>query len=169
MAGEDVLADLLARVAAGEQAALRALYDRSAGRLFAIVLRIVRDQTTAESVLAQTYATIWDRARGFDPAHGNALGFMIALARQHAIETVRARPHDLAIADSLRDDRGARAGLRRCLAELEEPARRAVLLAYRDGLSYGELAAVLGVSAETARALVSRALARMRHSLDDAP
>ena len=43
MAGDDVLAGLIARVAAGDEAALRLLYERSAGRLFAICLRIVRD------------------------------------------------------------------------------------------------------------------------------
>ena len=56
MAGEvDALAGLLARAAAGDQAAFASLYQRSAGRLFAIVLRIVRDHATAETVLQQAY------------------------------------------------------------------------------------------------------------------
>ena len=171
MAGEDVLAGLLARVAAGDQAALRSLYERSAGRLFAITLRIVRDPATAEAVLAQTYAGIWERARAFDPAHGSALAWMIALARQQAIEAVRSRPRDLGILgeDALGGSEGMMhlSGLQHCLNEIEEPARRAVLLAYRDGLSYDELGAVLGVPADTAKTWVGRALARMRQDLDD--
>jgi RNA polymerase sigma-70 factor (ECF subfamily) len=172
MAGEDLLAGLIARVAAGDEAALRALYERSAGRLFAICLRIVRDPAAAETVLAQTYAGIWRRARSFDPTHGSALAWMIAQARQQAIEAVRSRPRDLGVlGDAAIDNlegRIALAGLRRSLSEIEEPARRAVLLAYRDGLSYAELGAVLGVPADTARTWVSRALMTLRQSLDDA-
>lgn len=171
MAGEDVLAGLIARVAAGDEAALRSLYERSAGRLFAVTLRIVRDPAAAETVVAQAYAGIWERARAFDPAHGSALAWMIAIARQLAIEAVRSRPRDLgslgdAVIDNL-EGRIERAGLRRCLSELEEPARRAVLLAYRDGLSYDELGAVLGVPADTAKTWVGRALLALRQSLDD--
>jgi RNA polymerase sigma-70 factor (ECF subfamily) len=171
MTGEDVLAGLLARVAAGDEAALRSLYERSSGRLFAIILRIVRDPAAAETVLAQAYAGIWERARTFDPAHGSALAWMIAVARQQAIEAVRSRPRDIGIlSDAARgnlDSRLELSGLRDCLEGIEEPARRAVLLAYRDGLSYDELAAVLGVPADTAKTWVSRALARLRQSLDD--
>ena len=171
MAGDDVLAGLIARVAARDEAALRSLYERSAGRLFAICLRIVREPAAAETVLAQAYAAIWERARGFDPAHGSALAWMIAIARQQAIEAVRSRPRDLGVLNSNEpgqlEDRIELAGLRRCLSEIEEPARRAVLLAYRDGLSYDELGAVLGVPADTAKTWVSRALLALRQSLDD--
>lgn len=168
----DALAGLLGRAAAGDQAAFASLYGRSAGRLFAIVLRIVRDRATAETVLQQTYTAIWERARQFDPAHGSALAFMIAVARSHAIDAVRARPRDLTIAaageNALNGADVALSGLRRCLGEIEEPARRAVLLAYRDGLSYEELGAVLGMPAGAAKSLVGSALARMRQCLDDA-
>jgi RNA polymerase sigma-70 factor (ECF subfamily) len=172
MAG-DALAGLLGRVAAGDQAALAALYERSAGRLFAIVLRILRDRTAAETVLQQAYTAVWERARDFDPAHGDALAFMIAIARACAIGAVRSRPRDLnlqpgeTVFNGL-DSRIALSGLRRCLEDIEEPARRAVLLAYRDGLSYDELAAVLGMRADAARSLVGGALARLRQCLDDA-
>jgi RNA polymerase sigma-70 factor, ECF subfamily len=167
------LAGLLGRTAAGDQAAFAALYERSAGRLFAIALRIVRDRATAETVLQQAYTAVWERAREFDPAHGDALAFMIAIARACAIDAVRSRPRDLnlppgEIVFNGSDGWVALSGLRRCLGEIEEPARRAVLLAYRDGLSYDELAAVLGMPADAARGLISGALARMRQCLDDA-
>ena len=171
MAGEDVLAGLIARVAAGDEAALRLLYERSAGRLFAICLRIVRDPAAAETVLAQAYAGIWQRARAFDPAHGSALAWMIALARQQAIDSIRSRPRDVGVLggpaiDGL-EGRIELSRLRRCLSEIEQPARRAVLLAYHDGLSYDELGAALGVPADTARTWVGRALVRLRQTLDD--
>jgi RNA polymerase sigma-70 factor (ECF subfamily) len=111
---------------------------------------------------------VWERARAFDPAHGSALAWMIAITRACAIEAVRSRPRDLnlAAADAVFSEPEGR--LQRCLGELEEPARRAVLLAYREGLSYDELGAVLGMPADTARGLVTGALARVRQFLDDA-
>jgi RNA polymerase sigma-70 factor, ECF subfamily len=172
MAG-DALAGLLGRIAAGDQAAFAALYQRSAGRLFAIALRIVRDRVAAEAVLQQAFTGIFKRAREFDPAHGDALAWMIAIARACAIDAVRLRPRDMnlqpgeTVCDGL-EGRIALSGLRRCLGDIEEPARRAVLLAYRDGLSYDELGAVLGVPADAARDLVGGALARLRQCLDDA-
>jgi RNA polymerase sigma-70 factor (ECF subfamily) len=167
MAG-DALAGLLGRVATGDQAALAALYQRSAGRLFAIALRIVRDRAAAEAVLQQAYTLIWERARAFDPAHADALAWMVAITRACAIEAVRSRPRDLNLAAADTVFTGSEGRLQRCLGALEEPARRAVLLAYRDGLSYDELGAVLGVPAAAARDLVGSALARMRQCLDDA-
>jgi RNA polymerase sigma-70 factor, ECF subfamily len=172
MAG-DGFAGLLGRAAAGDQAAFATVYARSAGRLFAIALRIVRDRAMAEAVLQQAFAAIWERARAFDPAHGDALAWMIAIVRGCAIDAVRSRPRDLnlqpgeTVFDGL-EGRIELLSLRRCLGEIEEPARRAVLLAYRDGLSYDELGAVLGVPADAARGLVGSALARMRQCLDDA-
>jgi RNA polymerase sigma-70 factor (ECF subfamily) len=174
MAGDGLgLAGLLGRTAAGDQAAFAALYQRSAGRLFAIILRIVRDRATAETVLQQAFTGIWERARDFDPDDGDALAFLIAITRACAIDAVRSRPRDLnllpgeTVSNEL-EGRIALLGLQRCLGDIAEPARRAVLLAYRDGLSYDELGAVLGLPADTARGLVSGALARMRQCLADA-
>jgi RNA polymerase sigma-70 factor (ECF subfamily) len=167
MAG-DILAGLLGRVATGDHAAFAALYERSAGRLFAIALRIVRDRAMAEIVLQRAYMIVWERASAFDPAHGSAIAFMIAVTRACAIDAVRSRPRDLNLAAADTVFAGAEGRLQRCLAELEEPARRAVLLAYREGLNYDELGAALGMPAEAARGLVTGALARMRQRLDDA-
>jgi len=168
MAGEDVLGGLLARTAAGDQAAFRALYERSAGRLFAVALRIVPDRAAAETVLQESYARIFARAREFDPAH-DALAWMIAITRHGAIDAARSRPRDPAnCADALDLGPIELAPVGRRLGELDEPVRRAVLLAYRGGLSYDELGAVLGVSSETAKTYVSRALMSIRQSMDDA-
>lgn len=161
---QDVLGGLLARTAAGDEAAFAALYERSAARLFAIILRIARDRALAETVLEKSYAHIFERARQFDPAH-DALAFMIAIARLEAIAAARSRPRELSLGQAGLDDPLSLAARR--FAEVPEPARRAVLLAYREGLSYQELAAVFGVPAVTAREWVCGALARMRRCLDE--
>jgi RNA polymerase sigma-70 factor (ECF subfamily) len=160
MAGEDLLAALLARTAAGDEKAFRALYDRSAPRLFAVILRIVRERGAAETVLQQAYARIFARACEFDPAH-DALAWMVAMARLEAIAAARTGPRELSFAPA-----GDFGNPPPCFAQIAEPARRALLLAYREGLSYEELGAVFGVPTATARAWVCDALARMRQNLD---
>lgn len=176
----DILTGLLTRTAAGDHAAFRSLYEHSAGRLFAICLRIARDRPLAEDLLQEAYARIWERSRQFDPARGNALSWMIAIARNHAIDVIRLRareqsaPSELAleIADpaALRgiEMRIELPAVRRCLAALEERPRRAILMAYCDGLSYEELSAALGVPTGTAKTWVHRALARLRDCMDNA-
>ena len=91
---QDVLGSLLVRTAAGDETAFAALYERSAARLFAIILRIARERALAETVLEMTYARIFERSGTFDPAH-DAFAFMIAIARREAIAAVRAGPREL--------------------------------------------------------------------------
>ena len=173
-----ILNALLARAATGDHAAFAALYERSAGRLFAVCLRIARDRSLAEEVVQEAYVRIWERARQFDPARGNALAWMVAVARNHALDLVRLRARELGSPDELLADAADPAalseietriempGVRRCLAALDEKVRRAIILAYRDGLSYDELAAVMNVPVGTAKTWVSRGLARIRDCLD---
>src|SRR5215207_10027365 len=84
---EGALDDLLRRTASGDQGAFRALYEQSAGKLFAVCLRIVRHRRLAEELLREAYVRIWERARQRDPRSGSALSWMIAIVRDHAIDT----------------------------------------------------------------------------------
>jgi RNA polymerase sigma-70 factor (ECF subfamily) len=172
-----VLDGLLVRTASGDRAAFRSLYDQTAPRLFAICLRLGRNRALAEEFLQEGYARIWERAGQFDAARGSAWAWMIALVRNGAIDQIRAMRRDLApetegleIADPLAvggmETQVEMIGVLRCLAELDEGPRRAIILAYRDGLSYEELAGRLGIPVGTAKTWVSRGLARLRRALD---
>jgi RNA polymerase sigma-70 factor, ECF subfamily len=180
-ASEDhrILDGLLARTAAGDRAAFRALYDQTAPRLFAICLRLGRNRALAEEFLQEGYARIWERAAQFDAARGSAWAWMIAIVRNHAIDQLRAMRRDLAPESEGLEIPDPRAtggmetqiemiGVLRCLAELDEGPRRAIVLAYRDGLSYEELAGRMGIPVGTAKTWVSRGLARLRRALEEA-
>jgi RNA polymerase sigma-70 factor, ECF subfamily len=177
-AGDGVLEDLLRRTASGDQAAFRALYDQTAGRLFAVCLRIVRHRRLAEELLRESYARIWERARQHDPQAVSALNWMIAIVRDHAIDAIRLRmsedrpPDDLTIEAADPSALGAIEAkvefeaIGRCLRELPYAERHAIILAYRDGLSYEQLAVLLGGSTESVKASVGQGLARLRSLLD---
>ena len=172
------LEDLLRRTAAGDQAAFRTLYDQTAGRLFAVCLRIVRHRKLAEELLREAYARIWERARQHDPRAGSALCWMIAIVRDHAIDTIRLRlgedrpPDDLTIEAAEPSALGSIEAkmefeaIGRCLRELPYAERHAIILAYRDGLSYEQLAVLLGGSTESVKASVAQGLGRLRTLLD---
>ena len=172
------LEDLLVRTASADAAAFRSLYDRTAGRLFAICLRIARHRRLAEELLQESYVHVWQRARQFDPAHGSALAWMIAIARNHAIDMIRLRrredrpPDELtleaanAVALGVIAAKFDPSALGRCLSELTDSERHAILLAYRDGLNYGQLAVLLGASVDTVKISVIRGLKRLRDGLE---
>ena len=172
------LEDLLVRAAAADAVAFRALYDRTAGRIFAVCLRIARHRRLAEDIFRDSYVQIWQRARQFDPAHGGALAWMIAIARNHALDTIRLRMREERPPDELTFETANAAALDtiqakfelsalgRCLGELSDGERHAIILAYRDGLTYDQLAVLLGVSVETVKASVSRGLARLRAGME---
>jgi RNA polymerase sigma-70 factor (ECF subfamily) len=178
--GDGTLDDLLQHTAAGDQGAFRALYEQSAGRLFAVCLRIVRHRRLAEELLREAYVRIWERARQHDPRAGSALSWMIAIVRDHAIDTIRLRmgedrpPDDLTLEAAEPSALGAIEAkvefeaIGRCLREMPYAERHAIILAYRDGLSYEQLAVLLGVSTESVKASVGQGLAQLRTCLDQA-
>jgi len=166
------------RTAAGDEAAFRSLYDRTAGRLFAVCLRIARHRRLAEELLRDSYVRIWQRARAFDPARGSALAWMIAIARDHALDVIRLRMREERPPDELTFETANAAALGtieakfelsalgRCLGELSDGERHAIILAYRDGLTYDQLAVLLDVSLDSVKTSVARGLARLRDCME---
>jgi RNA polymerase sigma-70 factor, ECF subfamily len=142
---------LLAAVAKGDAAAFERLYQATAAKLYGVVLRIVRRADVAHEVMVETYLEVWTTAGEFDPAAASPLTWMLAMARNRAIDLVRATPENFAddttIAAPAAADPSARQmseELRRllaCMGRLEEERRRLILTAYYGGRSRDELAA----------------------------
>jgi RNA polymerase sigma-70 factor (ECF subfamily) len=172
------LEDLLVRTGAADEEAFRTVYDRTAGRLFAVCLRIARHRRLAEELLQESYVRIRQHAREFDPARGGALAWMIAIARNHALDVIRLRmrqdrpPDELtleaaeAAALATIEAKFALSALGRCLGELTPSERHAIILAYRDGLNYEQLAVLLGVSVDSVKSAIGRGLLRLRDCLE---
>lgn len=132
---------LLGRTARSDRAAFKQLYDQTAAKLFGVALRITGRRDIAEDALQECFIAIWQRAADYDSVRGGAMGWMTTILRHTAIDRLRrpgSRPEGhlasaqlLTIAADARADSGAELrGLRRCLDELEERPRQAVLLAY---------------------------------------
>ena len=103
--------ELLARVAQGDVAALRSLYDQHAPRAITIAFRILRNREEAEDIVQETFLEVWRRAAQFDPGRGGAVAWVVTIARSRAIDRLRARSiAGRTIASAAEDGRGHVAG-----------------------------------------------------------
>jgi len=81
---------LLARVARGDETAFMTLYDRHADALFGTAVRFLRDRESAAEVLQDVFLALWQRAAQYDPRSGSAFGWLVGIARNRAIDRLRA-------------------------------------------------------------------------------
>jgi RNA polymerase sigma-70 factor, ECF subfamily len=83
------LVGLLRAVAGGDQAAFEALYAATRAKLYGVVLRILRRADLADEVMQEAYLKIWNSAGQFDPALASPITWMVAIARNRAIDVAQ--------------------------------------------------------------------------------
>lgn len=170
-------------VALRDQRALAALYDRHSGAVFGLCLRILREREEAEEATCDVFIELWNRASRFDRERGHPLAYLLNLARSRAIDRLRSRvrrnrlfvvgaeetTNDLpSPANPLDDTMTAemRSRLERALSALQPGQRRALELAYFDGMSHSEIASALDEPLGTVKTRIRQGLLRMRDTLD---
>ena len=175
------LDSLLMSVAEADRAAFRRLYDLTAPKLLATILRIVRVRSTAEEVLQDVYLRIWQNAGSYSPDTAPARVWMNSIARNRAIDVVRQKtPVSASSLDDgtdwferIAEDRDREAdmvdvaSLRRCLGTIDTQARDCVLLAYYEGYSREELAQRYERPVNTIKTWLHRSLSSLRACLDE--
>ncbi|MCU0636753.1 MAG: sigma-70 family RNA polymerase sigma factor [Gemmatimonadaceae bacterium] len=171
---------LVARMAAGDERALRILFDRWQPALLVVVRRIVAEQSAADDVLLETFWQAWQHARRHDPARGPVGAWLRTIARSRALDHRRAErrretvPLDHAPGDRLAHDSGmdARveladdvARVRAAVATLPPAQQHVIMLTFAEGLSHAEVAARTGWPIGTVKSRVRLALRRLRHAV----
>ena len=172
------LVKALSRTAAGDKVAFAALYAATSMKLYGVILRILGRRDVAEDVLQDAYVRVWQRAGEFDPGLGSPITWMVAIARNRALdEAKRKTMRSLEDMPELLDlaseedpfaslERGeARARLQACLDRLEPEKQRVVRLAYHYGMSREEIAGYLKRPAGTVKTWLRRALAQLKDCL----
>ena len=179
----DPLLRLLQETASNDRDAFRLLYDSSSAKLFGVILSIVKRQDLAEEILQEVYLTIWNKANTYNPSLGRPLSWMMTIARNKALDTLRGleaksqtldysesddahiqsallaiKPETLDVSDSMT--------LQSCLDEATEKARESVLLAYVHGFSREELAVRYSVPVNTIKTWLRRALVDLKNCLE---
>lgn len=172
------IADLISRCALRDRAAFRTLYDRTSAKLFGVVLRILKDRSEAEEAIQEVYVKVWQRADRYVAGATSPISWLVAVARNHALDILRARrpvADDIDVALDIADagpsperaaeDSDERGRIEKCLALLEVERADAVRGAYLDGFSYEELAERYAVPLNTMRTWLRRSLIKLRECL----
>lgn len=179
--------DGLLRAAAGDERAAAALFDRFGGMLYAVALRIVREGTDAEEVVAETFVQAWRSARTFDGARGSLATWLVMICRSRALDHVRARTRRERATEAAGRDGGDDAPpamsiaprspaadaeqrerevlVASALAALPDVQRRAIELAFWDGLSHSEIADRLQEPLGTVKTRVRLGMQKLRDAL----
>ena len=180
MPSNDELADLIAATGRGDRDAFRALYDATSAKLFAIILRIIRNRSSAEDILQDVYLKIWRGAASYSREAGPASAWLNSIARNRTIDLLRQKSfatppvsedgvdwfEKIAAPGDPAADLADVASLRRCLAAIEEPNRSCVLLAYYEGYSRDELALRYDKPVNTIKTWLYRSLLSLKACLE---
>ncbi|KFL32788.1 RNA polymerase sigma factor [Devosia riboflavina] len=172
------IADLIARCALRDRGAFRQLYTRTSAKLFGVALRILKDRAETEEAIQEIYVKIWQKADRYVAGQYSPISWLVAVARNHALDKVRVkRPvsEDIDAALDIADlgpspERQVEAAedsarIAHCLGTLEPDRAEAVRGAYLDGFSYEELAQRHAVPLNTMRTWLRRSLAKLKECL----
>jgi RNA polymerase sigma-70 factor, ECF subfamily len=173
-------ADLVARLQRRDPEALGALYDRYGRLAYSLILRVVRDAGIAEDLVQETFLRVWNRVNGFDAEKGSIGPWLLAVARNRAIDYLRSSSgrernayefeesdHPALYTDMERDllisDNARR--VKEAMRKLPANHRQALELAYFEGLSQTEMAERMGQPLGTVKTWVRTALKSLRDDL----
>jgi len=170
--------NLVRDIAAADQGALQALYERTHRLVFTLSMRILNDRPSAEEVTLDVFHDVWRRASQYDPIDGSVIGWIMNLTRSRAIDRQRfeqrkkrAGPLPEAAADAAMNECEETADithrarlLQRALRLLNPAEREAIETAYLSELTYAETAARLNVPLGTLKTRIRSGLVKLRHA-----
>jgi RNA polymerase sigma-70 factor, ECF subfamily len=176
-------ADLVRRLQRRDPRAMAELYDRYGRLVYALILRVVRDGGIAEDLVQETFLRVWNRVQGFDAERGGLGAWLLAVARNRAIDYLRSAAgrmrnavevpetdHPAMFADMEKElfnsDRVRR--VRTALEKLSANQRAVIELAYFEGLSQAEMAERMKQPLGTVKTWVRTALKSLRDELGTA-
>jgi RNA polymerase sigma-70 factor (ECF subfamily) len=177
-------AALVRRLLQRDVSAFEELYDRHSRLVYALVLRILQQATTAEEVVQEVFLQLWRNTAQYDGSRGPFVPWLLAIARNRALDQLRLKserqrrredqtdelPPVVAIPDfegSLDEKRRA-TRVRELMNSLHPQQRRAIELAYFEGLSHSEIANALKEPLGTVKSWIRNGLLRLKEGLQTA-
>ncbi len=167
-------AHLLQQLAAGDNRALATLYDRHSTLLYTVIIRIVEEPAEAQDLLHDLFVSLSRRAGNFRPGAGSPVGWLLTAARNLALDRVRTdkrrrellhqaaiepeKPFGNNVADPSELGSDEAAILRKCVESLSVPQRKALELAYFEGLTHVEISEKVAEPLGTIKARIRRGL-----------
>ncbi len=174
-------ADLVRAVAAGEQLALHALYERAYRMVFTLAVRITRSRETAEEVTLDVFHDVWRRAGDYHPSNGTVLGWIMNQARSRAIDRIRfehrRKRFDPAAHELLEElespdprelleIRRKAEAVKAALVVLTADERQSIEASFFSGLTHAEVASRLDEPLGTIKTRIRSGLKKLRKALE---
>jgi len=175
--------ELARRLQRREPDAMKDLYDRFGRLAWSVILSIVRDAAIAEDLVQETFLRVWNRVQGFEADRGALGPWLLAIARNRAIDHVRslssrmerssqefdAREHPSLFVDMEREVFNADHAriIRKAIEKLSANQQKVIELAYYEGLSQTEMAERMGHPLGTVKTWVRSALKNLRDELGE--
>jgi RNA polymerase sigma-70 factor (ECF subfamily) len=174
--------ELLGAAQTGQLDALGTLYDRYAKLVYGLAFKVLGDSEEAEDVTQDVFLTLWHQNR-YDPKRGSLSSFLITMTRSRSIDRLRSRGvksrflqrwQTMMKSDSTRatpldqasiHERSQR--VKAALAQLPDPERQVLEIAYYEGLSQSEIARRLNTPLGTVKSRSRQGLIKLRQTLQD--
>ena len=178
--------DIMKKVASYDSKALEALYNRYSTILYTLIKTIVTDTALAEEVLSEVFVIIWRKVNHFNFDKGNVYTWLITLARNKAVDTIRVKKsgvetqpysdeyenkHILPVLKSdgksleLKDALDKTVKMQKAMEELTDAQQYVIHLAYFEGLTESEIAAKLNIPVSTVKSKIRIALTNLKENL----
>ena len=154
---------LIGRIASGDRLAMQVLFARYHVRVYRFVLRLVRNESTAEDLISEVFLDVWRQAGRFEKRSAVST-WLLAIARFKALSALRRKPDQElddetaeAIEDPTDDPEAAlgkkdkAAAMRKCLAGLSAEHREIIDLVYYHEKSVEEVAVIVGIPEATVK------------------
>ena len=173
---------LVESIAAGDQIALHALYERTYRVVFTLIVRINNNRETAEELTLDVFHDVWRRASGYNPENGTVLGWIMNQARSRAIDRLRFEqrkkrvdpyagtsmaPEEARDSQDMLEFRQESHALQAALAVLTTSERQAIETAFFSEMTYAEAATKLNQPLGTVKTKIRSGLQKLRQALSE--
>lgn len=176
---DDEVTAIIRACAAGDRAALRRLFETEAPRMIGVAERMLRRRALAEEAMQDAFVQVWRKSAAFDPGLGSGRSWLYAILRNRCLNILRDENRTDLMGEDRRPEEasdeddpeaavlklGEASRLRACLERLEPARRQAIVLAYAQGLSHGELAGRLGIPLGTIKSWIRRAMLSLKECM----
>jgi RNA polymerase sigma factor (sigma-70 family) len=170
-------AELVQGLKARDEKVFSYVYDHYSPALYGVALKVVNDETTAVDVLQEIFLKIWRGIERYDAEKGRLFTWMLNIARNTAIDTLRSRSHKLGLKmqeignghhqqEQLTVQQSFdHLGLSKVLDQLNKEQRIIIDLAYYRGCTQEEIAKILDMPLGTVKTRMRNAIIQLRNIL----
>jgi RNA polymerase sigma-70 factor (ECF subfamily) len=151
------------------------LYDHYSPALYGIALRVINDEAVAGDILQEIFLKIWRSIERYDAEKGRLFTWMVNIARNTAIDTLRSKAHKLGqkvyeLEGNTLDQLAVlpavdHLGLVKVVEQLSKEQRSIIDLAYYRGCTQDEIAKILDIPLGTVKTRMRNAIIQLRNIL----